>query len=176
MAIVVWQDTTHVLVYDIAMPKATLKYSITNGMDDKKIIANKCGIALFEPLGPANTTYILNGLSWSSKNLPIKLLPRCVEGKPEEVRSAHFKLSNGAIVFIGKPGAEFKVSFRGNVNDLAYANACGIAWIPKSLFVSGSKVQFTIGKTKSQSYLVTRDIRTQPDRFRCMGSRLYEKR
>ena len=176
MAIVVWQDTTHVLVYDIAMPKATLKYSITNGMDDKRLTANKCGIALFEPLFPANTTSTLNGLSWSSKNLPIKLLPRCVEGKPVEVRSTHFKLSNGAIVFIGKPGAEFKVSFRGNVNDLAYANACGIAWIPKSLFVSGSKVQFTIGKTKSQSYLVTRDIRTQPDRFRCIGGKLYEKR
>ena len=54
MAIVVWQDTTHVLVHDVAMPKATLKYSITNGMDDKKVTANKCGIALFEPLFPAD--------------------------------------------------------------------------------------------------------------------------
>jgi hypothetical protein len=176
MAIVVWQDATHVLVYDKAMPKATLQYAVMNGMDEKTVTANKCGIALFEPLVPANTTYTLNGVSWSSKSLPIKLLPRCVEGKPEEVRSSHFKLRNGAIVFMGKPGAEFKVSWRGNVNDLAYANACGIAWIPKSLFTSGSKVQFTIGKMKSASYLVSRDIPFQPDRFRCMGGKLYEKR
>ena len=57
MAIVVWQDTTHVLVHDVATPKATLKYSITNAMDDKTITANKSGIALFQPLVPANTTY-----------------------------------------------------------------------------------------------------------------------
>lgn len=184
MVMVVWQDATHILVYDQAMPKASLNYIITNGLDTATVRANQCGLAVFSPIVPTNTSYTLNSKSFSSKGLPIRLLPRCVSGSLigmngkvlEEKRSSHFALKNGEIVFSGLPYQEFSLSWRGSMKSLVTANSCGIAWLPKTMFTSGTKVQFSIGKKTSQAYLVTRDIPTQPDRYRCIGQKLYERR
>lgn len=75
---------------------------------------------------PITGTITAGGTAINIATLPTQLLPRCINGTPEEARTANFKTPSGDVIIVGRgPSSYVTVAVNRDRVRAVTTNACG---------------------------------------------------
>jgi hypothetical protein len=139
----------------------------------RRVSANACGLITLKdttsaPLAGLKT---VDGAVVNQATLPVRLIPRCVNGVLEEPRTADFKTGLGDVVLVKTPNTSYEAVYTADVVRKVRANACGFASVRGS--AASPLLETTSIKIGNGTTTTINAIATAPSEPVCRNGVLY---
>ncbi|MCY7274446.1 MAG: hypothetical protein LH702_12085, partial [Phormidesmis sp. CAN_BIN44] len=154
-------------------PSAEVPITFPGSDRTRRVSANACGLITLKDTTSAPLAGLksLDGVNINQATLPVRLIPRCVNGILEEARTADFKTGYGDVVIVKAPNTSYPAIYTADVIRKVRANACGFASVRGSIAApSMGTTQIKIGAGTATT---VSSIATAPSEPVCRNSVLY---
>lgn len=133
-------------------PNSDVPVTFVGADRTRRVAANGCGLITLRDsdTAPLSGLKSVDGDTINIATLPIRLIPRCVDGVLEEARTANFKTGTGDVVIVKTPNTSYEAIFTADTVRSVRVNACGFASLRGSStapFLGTTQVKIGTGAT-----------------------------
>ena len=113
------------------LPNAEISVTFLGADRTRRVTANGCGLITLKDStsSPIAGLKSVDGMTINQATLPVRLIPKCVNGVLEEPRTADFKTGTGDVVIVKTPNTSYSTIYMADTIKKVRANACGFAYL-----------------------------------------------